>query len=226
LLDGCHGFKIAAILTLFFTVCIGLIRALPYDNSELHAFLTPPDGCPMPCFISIRPGVTPLDEAVRILDEHEWVTNVTLAYNESTGAVSDIHWKWDGRQPDAIAQEARIDIKDGIVYWISIPTTLSLGDTWAIWGVPDEYVTTPIGGAFDAPPGLVYVDIYKDEGFWVTRGITIHCPYLPAMWHSQVSILFSQDEDIAFSYDEHRSSSEVAFGRSVIDLRDTFCSTG
>lgn len=60
--------KIALLLTLFFAACIGLIRAQPYDDRELHEFLTPPDGCPAPCWQGIHPGETRLNTAAAIIE--------------------------------------------------------------------------------------------------------------------------------------------------------------
>jgi hypothetical protein len=70
-------FSSAILLTLLFAACIGIIRAQPYDNSDLSAFLTPPEGCPMPCFMGIRPGVTTVEEAIAILEAHEWIDTVS-----------------------------------------------------------------------------------------------------------------------------------------------------
>src|SRR5690606_25048567 len=66
------------LLTLLAALTIVLIRAQPYDDSDLRAFLTPPEGCPAPCFMGIRPGVTTVEEAIAILEGHEWVTNLVV----------------------------------------------------------------------------------------------------------------------------------------------------
>jgi len=50
--------KLALPLIVLFTIPLLLIRAQPYDDANLRAFLTPPDGCPAPCFMGIQPGVT------------------------------------------------------------------------------------------------------------------------------------------------------------------------
>jgi hypothetical protein len=42
--------KLTFPLLLVFTAAILLIHLQPYDDSDLRAFLTPPDGCPAPCF--------------------------------------------------------------------------------------------------------------------------------------------------------------------------------
>ncbi len=109
-----------------------------------------------------------------------------------------------------------------MVYQINMPTDLALGDIWATWGVPARYVTTWLG-AYQAPPGLIYMHIYADNGFWVVvRGAALDCPYYPKLWSSQVSVLISQ-EDAIWSADEGRSSSDEPFAKSVMDFQRSLC---
>lgn len=51
-------FRLAPPCLVFFSAVLLLIHAQPYDDSQLRAFLTPPEGCPAPCFMGIRPGIT------------------------------------------------------------------------------------------------------------------------------------------------------------------------
>ncbi len=57
----------ALLLSGLFLLPVLLIRAQPYDDGGLRAFLTPPEDCPAPCFMGIRPGVTTTEEALEIL---------------------------------------------------------------------------------------------------------------------------------------------------------------
>jgi len=52
------------------------MHAQPYDDHELRQLLLP-DGCPAPCFMGIRPGVTTQDEAIKILEASDWVETLT-----------------------------------------------------------------------------------------------------------------------------------------------------
>jgi hypothetical protein len=54
-------------LTLLLSVSIAVIRAHPYDDIAMRAFLVPSLECPMPCFLGIRPGATTVEEAHSIL---------------------------------------------------------------------------------------------------------------------------------------------------------------
>ena len=71
---------LASVLLGLLFAAAAVIRAQPYDDSELRAFLTPPEGCPAPCFMGIRPGVTTREEALTIfmaIRQHrseQWMT--------------------------------------------------------------------------------------------------------------------------------------------------------
>jgi hypothetical protein len=137
--------KPALALTLVFAVCIGLIRLQPaQEDVELRAFLTPPDGCSIPCFMDIRPGVTTMDEALAILEEHEWVGtpffNTTATPPQSANMSGDILWDWSGLQPSVIDDsfQGRIRIANGKVAVMYIGTHITLGDMWRLLGPPDR----------------------------------------------------------------------------------------
>ncbi len=81
--------RAALLLSVVFLLPVLLIRAQPYDDSDLRAFLTPPEDCPAPCFMDIRPGMTTAEEAVSILDAHPWVLwnkKVPASYQKSLTA--------------------------------------------------------------------------------------------------------------------------------------------
>src|SRR5215468_1742980 len=62
------------LLVLFATVPI-LAHAQPYDDHDLRKLLLP-EGCPAPCFMGIRPGVTTTDEAVKLLEKSGWAEHI------------------------------------------------------------------------------------------------------------------------------------------------------
>jgi hypothetical protein len=63
----CAFLRLSLPLILLFTAALAVIRAQPYDDHELRELLLPA-GCPAPCFMGIRPGVTTVEEAVKILE--------------------------------------------------------------------------------------------------------------------------------------------------------------
>ncbi len=130
--------KIALLLTVLWLVPVLLIRAQPYDDGGLWAFLTPPEGCLAPCFMGIRPGVTTVDEAIAILEGHEWVDKVTV---EDQGGFH-LFWTWSGQQPHFIRTSStgrirRILFQD-VVELISIDTRITIGELYLTLGLPDK----------------------------------------------------------------------------------------
>src|SRR5262245_5048630 len=86
----------------FVTAVLVLIHAQPHDDHELRDLLLP-EGCPAPCFMGIRPGVTTMQEARNILEASGWTDHVVLnnginlTANDSFISVS---WEWnDQRSP-------------------------------------------------------------------------------------------------------------------------------
>jgi hypothetical protein len=183
-------FRLTFTFTLLFTISIALIRAQPYDDSDLRAFLTPPEGCPAPCFMGIRPGVTTVDEAVEILEAHEWVgdveNNVTLGSN---GIYScPISWNWSDTRPDWL----NIDEKscmwtntNNIVTSAWVRTNYAIGDFWLAFGRAERSIV--VGERESVLPGSYYQGIYLQEDFLVRAGGT--CP-VTNYWFEKTSILF------------------------------------
>jgi hypothetical protein len=123
-------------VVLLFTAAILLIHLQPYDDTELRAFLTPPDGCPAPCFMGIRPGVTTADEAEQILKAHPWIKYVPPRPRDTTYTIEFI---WNGKQPRWIDRNVStgIAISDGKVIRISLFLDIPLGEFRLIYGQPD-----------------------------------------------------------------------------------------
>jgi len=163
--------RLALLLTLLFTACIGLIRAQPYDDSELRAFLTPPEGCPVPCFMGIRPGVTTVHEAVAILEAHEWVEEISFPGSDS------IVWRWNDLAPDMLdrnsgnaAGHIRLN-ENNTVAVLAIPTRILFGDIWLILGKPQMLESNTL-----SIEGVDYTRSQRCVG------------YPPFYWHTPIEI--------------------------------------
>ncbi|MAS36693.1 MAG: hypothetical protein CL610_22000 [Anaerolineaceae bacterium] len=135
--------KLALLVILLMTAPIALIRLQPYDDSELRAFLNPPEGCPAPCFMGIRPRVTSIDEAVRLLEAHSWVQSVTVDYiylDAMTRYPVQVYWEWSGQQPslinDAGNRELWLFSRD--VVSIDVDTGIAMGELILAMGKPDN----------------------------------------------------------------------------------------
>ncbi|MBN1964240.1 MAG: hypothetical protein JW910_06315 [Anaerolineae bacterium] len=105
--------------------------------------LNPPEGCPIPCWAGIRPGVTTLDEALAILAAHPWVGEIAQQASDETansGTQGSIRWRWNGSQPAPLrtGDDNRLLHIDRIVAYVSLGTIVPLGDMWLLLGRPER----------------------------------------------------------------------------------------
>jgi hypothetical protein len=182
--------RLAALLTLLFGAVIGLVRAQPYDDPVIRAFLTPPQGCDAPCFIGVQPGITPLNEAIAILESSGWIAEV-----EDSGRFHDL--LWNGQQPEFIDDDALnyLMIRAGVVDSIRLRTRLRLGDVVALLGRPDDSFSWLTGSG----SGVFYAMIYTQLGVEVSGFAP--CPALRRqMWQMPVEIRL-QEQNILLAYE-------------------------
>jgi len=219
--------KLTALFTLLFAACIGLINARPYDDSELRALFAPSNECPMPCFIGIRPGVTTADEALAVLEAHEWIGDVELAYNRVTGAPNAAIWSWSGSQPPLILDtlygspyRGNLRIQDGIVTAIWIPTTITAGDLRLLWGKPDQIAFTLFRNleVERYPLFLSYFEIFAGQ-----RAVSqafVYCPYFPVDWYAPVALTLGDASDVTFISERTTTN---RFPDIIVDLHEKYC---
>ncbi len=134
--------RLAMMIVINLTAMTTLIQAVPYDNDLLGELLAPPD-CSAPCFMGIRPGVTTLDETMRILTGHSWVKqveNMVITGFPVDAAAGWLLWEWSGEQPAWIdsSQRGEVQITQGRVKVIRVGTYLQLGEVKLMLGVPDR----------------------------------------------------------------------------------------
>jgi hypothetical protein len=183
--------QFSLISTVILTLSIVAIHSRPYHDLSLP---TASDSCTLPCFLGIRPGVTPVNEAIAILEGHEWVSRVTItSYNKIEP--DQIAWTWNRNtppslQPDEFLRVNRIFAYQGIVENIEFKTQLRLGDTWLAWGVPESYTTlAQTGGPLGSPrPPKPITLIYPDKIVITGRD----CPYLQSLWEGKTSIILGE----------------------------------
>lgn len=80
-----------------FTAALLLIRVKPYDDHGLRQMMLA-DGCPAPCFMGIRPGVTTRDEAIVLLKASQWLEIEPSKLN-GEDITFPLMLKWNGNQP-------------------------------------------------------------------------------------------------------------------------------
>jgi hypothetical protein len=196
-------FKLAIISALIFAALIALIRSQPYDDSQLRAFLTPPEGCPAPCFMGIRPGVTTMEEALAILEGHEWVAEIVdLNNRNSAGKMNSVSWHWTMDRPRFILLASTGNLiaepERDVVEFIHLTTTIPLADIELLWGTPNEYWYTTVAGLTPTPVYLPFLFNYWSEGYSI-RGLA-PCPYRPQLRQVMVGLTVGYHaETVAFS---------------------------
>jgi hypothetical protein len=106
----------------------------PYDDSDLRVFLSPVGDCAVPCFMDITPGQTRLNEALSLLEAHEWVGEV------ETKNLPFVTWTWSGLQPRGIDQESKgalyASSETAVVWDIAIRTTFPVASMYLLNGGP------------------------------------------------------------------------------------------
>lgn len=134
-------FGIIAALTLLFAGAIGLIRAQPYTPGQLDAFLTPPEHCPAPCFLGVRPRFMTVQQALAVLRANE---NTRQVHVDASFSDQTIYWHWVS-DPDAYRRYA-FNAQDNIVIRPVLPYDLTLGEAQLVLGKPAAVTAGMLNG--------------------------------------------------------------------------------
>lgn len=123
----------------FLAAALLLIHSKPYDDHEIRELLQP-IGCPAPCFMGIRPGVTTMDEVVKITQANEWVDVVDRHVLDKVYGL--ITLTWNDQKPNWIKknQPTEIFLKNKLVTMITIYTNIPIGEVMLTLGLPDMEV--------------------------------------------------------------------------------------
>lgn len=181
--------RIYLILTLIpgtlFTVILLLIRALPSDASQLHQLLLP-EGCPAPCLMGIRPGVTTMNEAIELLEKSGWVENIETS---RLYEIDNIIWHWNDQKPNALSKETPglIEVRNKYVTSIMFTTNFTVGDARLTLGLPDA---ESIDGTEDPISEYIfYSGFYNRYGFSIDS--TYPCHVIEPL-NGKISMLISK----------------------------------
>jgi hypothetical protein len=186
-------FKIALPLFGMFILITGVIyaRSSPYDDRDLRALLTP-DGCPAPCIMGIRPGVTTAYEAVQKLQENPWVKDLQVNRN-SDGAMVSAQWEWNGKQPSLIPSQSPAFLlfsmtDEGAIFIdkMTLTTSVPIAYAYLLMGQPN---TLQSWAADKTPPDAVVGANYRDHFFTVWS--VVPCPMTKfTFWEAPMKIDF------------------------------------
>jgi hypothetical protein len=129
----------ALLLTLILVTVQLLIQTQPNHTEELQTFFIPPAGCPMPCFMGIRPGFTTASEGGVILEAHPWVRDFEVTF-DTNAREGQFVWTWSGSQPAQIRDEEPgiLRICDSLICSLSIGTRIPYGAFVLAFGQPDS----------------------------------------------------------------------------------------
>jgi hypothetical protein len=173
--------------TVFAAVML-LIRAQPYDDHELRALLMP-ENCAMPCFMGIRPGVTTMDEAVKLLKVSGWVGEIQDFPN-------GLEWKWNGFQP-AIFRDGfggYVDTSGGeTVYSVMAPLSTSVIEIWWLSKQAPLVQTSygPLG------QGTFYIFWYPEKGMTIQNATANCTASVKALMTTENLLYFHSVETVA-----------------------------
>lgn len=186
--------------TVLFTVMLLVIRTQPYDDHQLRQLLLP-EGCPPPCFIGIRPGITTVEQALALLRQNDGVQIIKVDPTEVNGSASQItriSWSWNTASPQRspfidTQKSGVINVSDGKVYGIDIETSVQLGDYWLVENAPKAYNLRTI--ATSDSGNLLMVLLIDGQSGTILKG-TKPCPYFSSrLWQMKMSISFRTVQD-------------------------------
>ena len=191
--------RLILILTFVLALPIFIIRAQPRNNDSVLDLLSGVNDCLQPCFLGIRPGVTTVDEALSILQLHDWVAEARM--NASGQGFGQIRWGWSGSQTQLIddGYEGRItfywDADDPLyerpgevtVDTLLLHTRMRMYDAQAWFGAPDSGTLN-----FSFDENLQYSAAYHRHAASLRLSTTVHCPATwMSYWHARADMMLT-----------------------------------
>lgn len=127
--------RLVIVVTLALLIPIVVIRMQPETRPELEQLILPPPDCAMPCFLGIRIGQTNSQEAMAILNDHPWVSDVVPATTGS-GQTGTVYFEWSvdapkllgGFRSNTLELGYRTERVESITLYLFAPT----GDVWRL----------------------------------------------------------------------------------------------
>lgn len=178
-----------------------IIHAQPYDERAPVAVLRPIN-CRAPCFMSIRPGITTIDQAIDLLRRNLWVSQVDAIPNELHP--NQISWRWNAKAPEFLQRSDTsydgqiLATTDRKVSWIRFNTTLEIGAIPQILGNPqDDAIIVVSAGNIPAPPdpSNSAIVMYWFRPLHLSASVVRSCP-LDADFEESISQVMITDYDL------------------------------
>ena len=179
-----YHLRLMLILSGLLILPVLLIRAQPYDDSELRALLTA-DDCVAPCFLGIHPGATRVDEAIAILERHDWVRTIRNDLSGQQEGYIAVEWQPTHAPRSTPPLESQLYIVNGLVYNMDIQTAHSVWELVLLYGPPQA---TDSGVSM---LGMVVFGYYFDRSTIMYTYVQPSCPVTQAkFWNSDLYVNF------------------------------------
>jgi hypothetical protein len=180
-----------------FAATVVLVHMQPPNDRAVSSLLMS-DDCLAPCFLGIQPGITTVGDAVRLLQKHEWVTNIESHYTDFGQSTNTfwgyVYWQWKLDSPlwtrsttfKLGLHDAYLRILDGRVNEIAFSTSVPLGAAVLGFGNGGDY-TLERPDRYGSPPFPVVQHFYYPKVGLVFGSISI-CPSLNPDWHQDTVV--------------------------------------
>ncbi|MCC6896773.1 MAG: hypothetical protein IT321_28405 [Anaerolineae bacterium] len=202
-------------------------QAQPADNRAVLPLLVDA-ACTVPCFLGIRPGITLADEAIVLLEGHDWVQNIEIRYSDFRQHANTfwgyVYWEWKPQSPlweatpayQLARHTAFLRIRDGLVSEIAFSTTLPLGDVVLGLGEAGQYLLAA-PNRYGPPPYAITHNFYFPQAGLVTSSVSL-CPALNPDWRQATTVTL---RDAAFmdSYTSVATARQISMSAQRSQVR-------
>lgn len=193
-----HFWFRSTVISLFlFMASLVLIRTQPYDDHAVRDLLLP-EGCPAPCFMGIRPGVTGVDDALDRLRSSGWTSDIIRQPNSTWIVV-----RWNEQAPTWFARDygsyLALVVRGSLVDEIHVQTRLELSNVELMMGRSTlrEVVIFRGMGEGQFLPELNFAMAYPERSMMLAitsacdggGRITYHSPNVIVRYYADVSRL-------------------------------------
>ncbi len=190
--------RITLFLNGLIVMMILALRLLPNDDASIRTLLLPPDGCPAPCFMNIRAGVTDSTEAARIIAKHVWAQQPPFFMRSLDDMYTRyVLWQWSGQQPSGIniRRQGKMQTYKNQAVGVIVDTTLPLGAVWLVLGATDKGTVSLAQS--QAESQMMLVMAYPTQGLLVRVVVPKHVSQAE-LWASPAEIESSNADTIAY----------------------------
>jgi len=129
----------ALFILLLLTGLVAAARFLPYPEHPLQRLVTPPRGCPAPCWQGIRPDQTRYQDAIDLLERNPHIVNIDTrqtVYALSSKYIWYIYWTWQDESGAVV--KGSLAVQAGKIRSIRIYKSIPFGLLWALLGEPEQ----------------------------------------------------------------------------------------